>query len=87
MLVRQMLIAESVDKLKKNGVLFKCFNNGNHIRVENLIDFWPTTGLWMVCENYEKGRGLNSLMEKLILITKPKVKITLIPKEKECQLV
>lgn len=55
--------------LEAAGLKFEVFDSeGQHIRVENIYDFWPSTGLFM-------RRGSNKRMhsiEKLINVIKGK---------------
>ena len=50
----------STKYLKEQGVSFQSFNNGVHLRIQD-IDFYPSTGLWKV--GNIKRRGVKNLVK------------------------
>jgi hypothetical protein len=55
----------STQLLKDKGVEFEAKNGGCHLRIshgDETVDFWPSTGLFMV-KNVEKGRGVHNLLK------------------------
>ena len=60
----------STDILLENGIKFESKNNGVHLVIDTsnrrtrgkIIDFWPSTGKWIV-RNGKKGRGIRRLLE------------------------
>ena len=59
----------STKLLSSRRYKFKVVNNGYHLIIEelkdNLIDFWPSTGLWKVRGTNKSNRGIKSLIEYL----------------------
>jgi len=47
------------------GINIEIKNNGIHIIVDNKIDFWPTTGKYIVRKNQKKGRGVFNMIKEL----------------------
>ena len=57
---------KSTKLLKDNNIKFKSVNNGIHLIVsygKGKIDFYPSTGLWLVRGQKFKKRGVYPLME------------------------
>jgi len=52
----QMLIAANIP--------FKRYNNGVHLFVNNSINYWPSTGLW-ITQDKQQGRGIRNLLKYL----------------------
>jgi hypothetical protein len=48
--------------LIENGIKFKSFNNGIHLRIGN-VNFYPSTGLFQGPDF--AGRGIKNLLKKL----------------------
>jgi len=47
------------------GIRFLSLNGGVHLRVKagvRDVDFWPSTGLWMVAGEQRKNRGVRNLI-------------------------
>lgn len=59
----------STKVLSSKRIKFRAVNNGYHLIIEqnpdDLIDFWPSTGLWKTRISNKKDRGLKSLLEYL----------------------
>jgi len=53
----------STEILRDRGIKFTSFNGGNHLVVKN-IDFWPSTGKWIV-RGGKTGRGVFPLLEEI----------------------
>jgi len=56
--------ASSTALLQRLGALFESKNNGAHLVVQsghNVVDFWPSTGLWIVRGEKTKRRGVRKL--------------------------
>ncbi len=54
----------STDILEIEGVNFTSKNYGNHLIIDSakgVIDFWPSTGKWIVRRG-KTGRGIKSLL-------------------------
>ncbi len=50
----------SIEKLDKAGVTYQTFNKGNMLRIvvdKGTVDFWPSTGLWIVRNTQPEFRG------------------------------
>lgn len=58
---------QSTELLKQSGINFKSHNAGVHLEIlagNRVIDFWPSTGLWMVRGGSKyKHRGVRKLIE------------------------
>lgn len=58
-------ICQSTATLEREGIKFESKNNGVHLIVTGtggLIDFWPSTGKFIVREGYT-GRGVFNLLK------------------------
>ena len=55
----------SAEILEARQVAFSSHNNGAHLVVEGLADFWPGTGLWMFRKRALKGRGVLKLIHEI----------------------
>lgn len=57
----------STKLLSSRRIKFRAVNNGYHLIIEelpdNIIDFWPSTGLWKLRATGEQNRGLKTLLE------------------------
>ena len=56
----------STQMLVDKGVSFKSLNGGAHLQLNHVcgvINFWPSTGLWMVSGNPKKYRGVRNLLQ------------------------
>ena len=55
-------------RLQDENIDFVTNNNGMHLVVniggtwENIVDYWPTTGRWIVRKSNLNGRGVESLL-------------------------
>jgi len=49
-------------ELKEKGIDFEFKNYGAHLIVQNRVDFWPGTGLWIIRDSGVKFRGLDNLL-------------------------
>jgi hypothetical protein len=47
------------------GVAFVSNNGGAHLVVEDRVDFWPGTGLWIVRKTLHRERGVFKLVKWL----------------------
>jgi hypothetical protein len=57
-----------VSMLKKCGVTFSEHNNGYHLIVYGQlasVDYWPSTGKWIVRGSKQEGRGIRNLLAAL----------------------
>lgn len=54
----------SLALLDQEGVIFEKKNGGAHLIVEQKIDFWPGTGLWIE-RGGKRGRGVHKLLKYL----------------------
>jgi len=58
----------STQLLIDNNISFKSHNYGVHIAVvgnNEIIDFWPSTGKWIVRKTNIKGRGIFKLLRRI----------------------
>ncbi len=56
----------STDLLRRNRVTFQSRNAGAHLVVwagNWDVDFWPSTGLWIVRATKKRNRGVKKLIE------------------------
>ena len=54
--------------LERAGLLFMAHNNGAHLVVEGeneIADFWPGTGKWIIRVTQQDGRGVRNLIKAL----------------------
>lgn len=63
-------LAYSTYTLKEAGIPFESHNDGVHLVINNhrhstIIDFWPSTGLWIMRNNGRRNRGIKKLLEFL----------------------
>lgn len=62
-------LTASTSMLINAGVDFTAHNNGVHLKVRHpngpLVDFWPSTGLWIVQGSKAKHRGVRNLLNFL----------------------
>lgn len=57
----------SLSLLRKVNVKFKSFDTqGLHLLIDERIDFWPTTGRWVVRNSKDKGRGVQQLIKYVV---------------------
>ena len=65
----QAAISLAKECLRSNEIPFIEYNNGVHLAVEGpncYIDFWPTTGTWIVRGRSAKHFGLYNLREYIL---------------------
>lgn len=55
----------STSELQRLGVEFESKNDGAHLIVENVLDFWPGTGLWINRRTHKRGRGVFGMLRNL----------------------
>ena len=48
--------------LDEHKVPYKIMGNGIHFVVDGSIDYYPTTGKWLVRKSTKKGRGIFNLL-------------------------
>ena len=54
----------STELLTNAGISFESKNGGTHLIVNGgSIDFWPSTGLWIVRANGNRKRGVRKLIK------------------------
>lgn len=59
---------DSAAMLRGKGVEFVSLNKGAHLVIEDRVDFWPGTGLWIVRADQNRGhrgRGVKALCKWL----------------------
>jgi len=57
----------STEILKDKGIEFKSHNGGIHLIVsgrDGLIDFWPSTGKFIMRDSKKEGRGVRNLLKE-----------------------
>ena len=59
--------ANSVRFLDAKHIKYQIKNNGAHVIIlgEELVDYWPGTGLWHTRVSKTKGRGIRPLLSHL----------------------
>jgi hypothetical protein len=65
---RRWNMAASTALLTGAGVPFQSHNSGVHLvlsKGEELIDFWPSTGLWWIRGTSNKRRGIQKLIQHM----------------------
>ena len=65
----QTSISLAKECLRSNEIPFIEYNNGVHLAVEgpgHYIDFWPTTGTWIIRGRKTKQFGLYKLKEYIL---------------------
>ena len=56
----------SINILKQRNIPYKILSKGTrHYRVANMIDFWPSTGVFINMKTSERGRGVFNLIKEL----------------------
>lgn len=58
-------LAASTRLLEHNGIAFTVHNNGIHLVLAKgieIIDFWPSSGLWWIRGTSNKRRGVKRLI-------------------------
>jgi hypothetical protein len=58
-------LAYSTDYLTKHDIPYESHNMGVHLVVDSRVDFWPSTGKWIVRGGGKTGRGLMGLIKWL----------------------
>lgn len=48
--------------LVMSGLPITSHNNGEHIVIANMIDFWPSSGLWITRRGKHRRRGVKGLV-------------------------
>lgn len=48
--------------LVMSGLPITSHNNGEHIVVANMVDFWPSSGLWIVRRGKYRRHGVKGLV-------------------------
>lgn len=51
--------------LDEKGFKYKIFNNGNHVRINNCVDWYPSTAYWKSLDRTKNGYGFHPLLEFL----------------------
>lgn len=57
---REKRYSYAIDKLGSLGIEYEQFNGGLHLKIPvggYIVDFWPTTGLWMYKSRKKRGLG------------------------------
>jgi hypothetical protein len=63
---RRTNTAASTNLLAQNDVVYESKNGGAHLIVQgnhHVIDFWPSTGLWIIRGEKTKHRGVYNLLK------------------------
>ena len=56
--------AYSTNLLKEHGIRFVSYNNGVHLFVEGEIDFYPSTGKWIIRGTNVYKSGVYNLLKR-----------------------
>lgn len=59
---KAVAVAAARDALAAEGITWKEFNNGTHLRVADKYDFFPTTGVYIPRKNGQGGHGVEGLI-------------------------
>lgn len=62
---RRSNLANSTKLLEQSGIEFKVHNSGIHLvltKGDQIIDYWPSTGLWWIRGTSNKRRGVHRLL-------------------------
>lgn len=62
---RQRAKAARTKYIQDSGLEHTIHNNGEHIVVCNEVDFWPSTGLWIVRRGRYRRHGVKGLVAYL----------------------
>lgn len=62
---KQSNLEFSTNKLKEENIHFTSHNSGYHLVVEDVFDFWPTTGKFINRETGASGRGVSNIINIL----------------------
>lgn len=63
---RRSNTAYSTNMLRENGIEFAVNNGGIHLvltKADQVIDYWPSTGLWWIRGTSNKRRGIAKLIK------------------------
>lgn len=58
-------LVNSTALLDKEKIPYEVKNNGIHYVVDGRIDYWPTTGKFIVRSNKKTGRGIFNLLKEI----------------------
>lgn len=58
--------------LAQHDVGFTAYNSGAHLRVRGTVDLWPGSGIWIIRDTSERGRGIFALLRRLGVATDAK---------------
>ncbi len=62
---RQNNTKMSTRLLRDKGIPFESFNDGAHLFVAELFDFWPSTGLYINRKTLKRKRGVFTLIKEI----------------------
>lgn len=65
---RRSNTAHSTRMLQESGIEFASHNGGTHLTLtkhEQVIDYWPSTGLWWIRGTSNKRRGIAKLIKHM----------------------
>jgi len=54
----------AIERLNKLEIPYTC-PNSNHVVVDEKIDYWPSTGKFIVRKSNKKGRGIKALLKEI----------------------
>lgn len=57
---------EFMKAIESSGLHFRIKNGGDHVVINDRVDCWPTTGRWIIRTTKETGRGISSLLRRLL---------------------
>lgn len=66
-------LKQGLKLLRESGIPFEEKNNGVHVIVHSqpAIDYWPSTGLWIVRGSQKRSRGILNLIAYVKRKTEP----------------
>lgn len=62
---RESNTTHSTKLLIERGIRFQSKNGGAHLIIEDRVDFWPSTGLYIERKSGARGRGVANLLRLL----------------------
>lgn len=57
-------LENAINIMDKNNILYKSYTDVHYL-VENIFDYYPTTGLFINRNDKRKGRGVHSLLRAI----------------------
>jgi hypothetical protein len=55
-------IPGALERLAQAGIPCRCLDGGQHYRVDERFDWWPSTGYWKALDGSKRGHGVSGLI-------------------------